>query len=127
MSNHSPAAGAFHEMIGLGLSDTISIDTGIARDRHRSSLRPLKTGCLTLPPADLARYSISARRVGSTQATGLKAWLIGARGGSFTNQGFTVWFGADIAKAGLPARCTPHGLRKRCPLDIVSTTPAARR
>jgi hypothetical protein len=63
----------------------------------------------------------------ATQATGLKAWLIGARGGSFTNQGFTVWFGADIAKAGLPARCTPHGLRKRCPLDIVSTTPAARR
>src|SRR3954447_20083195 len=34
---------------------------------HRSSRSPLKTGCRTLPSADLARYSISASSSGSTQ------------------------------------------------------------
>jgi integrase/recombinase XerD len=54
----------------------------------------------------------------ATKATGLKTWLIGSRGGSFTDQGLTDWFSAEIAKAGLPARCTPHGLRKRCLTDM---------
>ncbi|WP_051396741.1 site-specific integrase [Bradyrhizobium elkanii] len=54
----------------------------------------------------------------ATQPTGIKTWLVGARGGAFGNQGFTDWFGAEIAKAGLPARCTPHGLRKRCLTDL---------
>jgi hypothetical protein len=34
---------------------------------HRSSLRPLKNGCRTLPSADFARYSIAASNSGSTQ------------------------------------------------------------
>jgi integrase len=54
----------------------------------------------------------------ATKATGLKTWLIGARGGSFTDQGFTDWFSEEMAKAGLPARCVPHGLRKRCLTDL---------
>ena len=54
----------------------------------------------------------------ATKATGMKTWLIGARGGSFSDQGLTDWFSAKIAKAGLPARCTPHGLRKRCLTDM---------
>jgi hypothetical protein len=33
----------------------------------RSSRRPLKNGCRTLPSADFARYSISASNEGSTQ------------------------------------------------------------
>jgi hypothetical protein len=32
---------------------------------HKSSRRPLKIGWRTLPSADLARYSISANKVGS--------------------------------------------------------------
>lgn len=56
----------------------------------------------------------------ATKATGLKNWLIGARGGSFTDQGLTDWFSAEMAKAGLPARCTPHGLRKRCLTDLAN-------
>ena len=54
----------------------------------------------------------------ATVPTGLKKWLVGSRGGSFTDQGLTDWFSAEIAKAGLPARCTPHGLRKRCLTDM---------
>src|SRR6478736_5673463 len=34
---------------------------------HKSSRKPLKKGCLTLPSADFARYSISASSSGSTQ------------------------------------------------------------
>ena len=34
---------------------------------HKSSRMPLKTGWRTLPSADFARYSISARISGSTQ------------------------------------------------------------
>jgi hypothetical protein len=33
---------------------------------HKSSRRPLNTGCLTLPSADLERYSIYASKIGST-------------------------------------------------------------
>jgi integrase len=55
-----------------------------------------------------------------TTPTGLRTWLVGARSGSFTDQGFTDWFGAEMAKAGLPARCTPHGLRKRCLTDLAN-------
>jgi integrase len=44
--------------------------------------------------------------------------LIGSRGGSFTDQGLPDWFSAEVAKAGLPARCTPHGLRKRALTDM---------
>jgi integrase len=54
----------------------------------------------------------------ATKATGLKTWLIGSRGGCFTDQGLTDWFSAEVAKARLPARCTPHGLRKRCLTDL---------
>src|SRR6478735_4291637 len=34
---------------------------------HKSSRKPLKKGCRTLPSADFARYSISASSSGSTQ------------------------------------------------------------
>jgi hypothetical protein len=34
---------------------------------HKSSRRTLKTGWRTLPSTNLARYSISANKVGSTQ------------------------------------------------------------
>jgi hypothetical protein len=40
----------------------------VVGDHHRSSRRPLKKGCRTLPSADFARYSISARCFGSTHA-----------------------------------------------------------
>jgi hypothetical protein len=56
----------------------------------------------------------------ATTPTGLRTWLVGARSGSFTDQGFTDWFGGEMAKAGLPARCTPHGLRKRCLTDVAN-------
>jgi hypothetical protein len=36
----------------------------------------------------------------ATKATGLKTWLIGSRGGSFTDQGLTDWFSAEMAKGG---------------------------
>src|SRR5262245_3299777 len=35
----------------------------------------------------------------AAKATSLKTWLIGKRGGSFTGQGLTDWFSAEIAKA----------------------------
>jgi site-specific recombinase XerD len=47
-----------------------------------------------------------------------KTWLIGKRGGSFTEQGFTDWFADQMAKAGLPKGYTPHGLRKHCLTDM---------
>jgi site-specific recombinase XerD len=56
----------------------------------------------------------------ATKATGLKTWLVGARSGSFATQGFTDWFAAEMAKAGLPAGYTPHGLRKRCLTDLAN-------
>jgi integrase len=56
----------------------------------------------------------------ATKAAGLKTWLIGARGGCFTDQGLTDWFSAEMTKAGLPVRCTPHGLRKRCMTDMAN-------
>jgi hypothetical protein len=37
------------------------------RIHHKSSRRPRKNGCRTFPSADFARYSISARNLGSTQ------------------------------------------------------------
>ena len=43
----------------------------------------------------------------ATKATGLKTWLIGARGGSLTNQGFTDWFGAEMANADCPRAARP--------------------
>lgn len=43
-------------------------------------------------PADLLAV------IKATKATGLKTWLIGARGGSFTDQGLTDWFSAEMAK-----------------------------
>jgi hypothetical protein len=42
----------------------------------------------------------------------LKTWLIGKRGGTMTDQGFTDWFAEEMANAGIPVRCTPHGMRK---------------
>jgi hypothetical protein len=36
----------------------------------------------------------------ATVPTGLKTWLVGSRGGSFTDQGLTDWFSAEIAKGG---------------------------
>jgi site-specific recombinase XerD len=54
----------------------------------------------------------------ATKATGLKTWLVGARGGSFETQAFTDWFAAEMAKAGMPKQYTPHGLRKRCLTDM---------
>jgi site-specific recombinase XerD len=56
----------------------------------------------------------------ATRATGLKTWLIGKRGGSFTEQGFTDWFADEMAKAGMPKHYTPHGLRKRCLTDLAN-------
>jgi hypothetical protein len=47
----------------------------------------------------------------ATKATGIKTWLVGKRGGSFTEQGFTDWFADEMAKAGMPAGYTRHGLR----------------
>jgi integrase len=35
-------------------------------------------------------------------------------------RGFTDWFSEEMAKAGLPVRCTPHGLRKRCLTDLAN-------
>jgi hypothetical protein len=40
-------------MIGLGFGDAVSV---YSRRDHKSSRMPLKTGCRTLPSADLARY-----------------------------------------------------------------------
>jgi site-specific recombinase XerD len=57
----------------------------------------------------------------ATKATGLKTWLVGKRGGSFNEQGFTDYFSDQMAKAGMPSRCTPHGLRKRCLTDLADT------
>ena len=54
----------------------------------------------------------------ATKATGLKTWLVGKRGGSFTEDGFTYWFADEMAKAGMPKQYTPHGLRKRCLTDM---------
>jgi site-specific recombinase XerD len=54
----------------------------------------------------------------ATPTVGLKTWLVNGRGKPFTDQGFTDWFSAEWAKAGLPAEYTPHGLRKRCLTDL---------
>ncbi len=43
----------------------------------------------------------------------MKTWLVNGNGQPFTDQGFNDWFSAEMAKAKLPVRCTPHGLRKR--------------
>jgi len=65
-------------------------------------------------PADLLAV------IKATKATGLTTWLIGARGGSFNDQSFTDWFSEEMAKAGMPVRCTPHGLRKRALCDLAN-------
>nr|WP_249165581.1 hypothetical protein [Bradyrhizobium sp. AUGA SZCCT0431] len=47
--------------------------------------------------------------IAATKATGLKTRLIGARSGSFTDQGFADWFGAEMAKGG--TACALHASR----------------
>jgi hypothetical protein len=44
--------------------------------RHKSSRRPLNTGWRTFPSADLARYSISANKVGSTHVARYVIFLV---------------------------------------------------
>gem|GEM_PF-5868266 len=41
----------------------------------------------------------------ATKTTGLKTWLVGKRGDAMTEQNFTDWFGEEVQKAGMPARC----------------------
>ena len=43
----------------------------------------------------------------AAKATGLKTWLIGSRGGSFTDQGFTDWFSAEMAKGACQRAARP--------------------
>jgi len=54
----------------------------------------------------------------ATKTVGMKTWLVGARGKPLQKWDLTRWFTDQIATAGLPARCTPHGLRKRCCTDM---------
>src|SRR3954454_2869836 len=55
------------EMFGVAdVAGGVDIDPDGFHD-HRSSRRPLKNGCRTLPSADFALYSISASSSGSTQ------------------------------------------------------------
>jgi integrase len=49
---------------------------------------------------------------------GFKTWLVDGRGKPFKEWAFNHWFAREVKTAGLPARCTPHDLRKRCLTDL---------
>jgi hypothetical protein len=53
--------------VGVVFADPAAVLATVAPLHYRSSRRPLKKGCRTLPSSDLARYSISAFSCGSTQ------------------------------------------------------------
>jgi hypothetical protein len=71
----------------------------------------------------------------ATTATGLKTWLIGSRGGCFSDQGLTDWFLAEVAKgrtaralhAPRPSQALPDrlgGVRAHHPRDHVGVRPS---
>jgi len=72
----------------------------------------------------------------ATTPTGLRTWLVGARSGSFTDQGFTDWFGGDgqgrpacALHAPWPSQALPDRRRQRGqdhPRDHVGVGPSHR-
>jgi integrase len=59
--------------------------------------------------------------IAATPATGIKLWLLNGFGKPFTEDAFSHWFADMVVKAGLPSRCTPHGLRKRASTDLAES------
>jgi integrase len=53
-----------------------------------------------------------------TPGTGINTFLVDGHGKPFTEDAFSHWFADQVKAAGLPSRCTPHGLRKRCLTDF---------
>ena len=67
---------------------------GVIEQRIQHKNRETKPITVEVPiPAELLAV------IKATKATGLKTWLIGARGGSFSDQGLTDWFSAEMANA----------------------------
>jgi integrase len=77
------------------------------RERHPSHID-------TPIPADLLTV------MKATPTVGIRTWLVDGRGKPFNEIAFSHWFTAEIKRAGLPSRCTPHGLRKRCCTDLAN-------
>jgi integrase len=65
-------------------------------------------------PTDLVQI------IRTTSGTGIKTWLVDGHGKPFTEDAFSHWFADRVKEAGLPPRCTPHGLRKRCLTDLAN-------
>lgn len=70
------------------------------KGRKRSPVR------LAIPIHPILRAAIDAA------PTDQMSFVMTAFGKPFSHAGFTNWFSAAAEKAGLPAGCTPHGLRK---------------
>jgi hypothetical protein len=74
------------------------------------------------PIQDARAFTLAARRVDAVRAyndnsatpgTGIRTWLVDGHGKPFTEDAFSHWFAEHVKAARLPARRTPHGLRKR--------------
>jgi hypothetical protein len=95
------------------------LGVGEARPAHRSSRRPLKKGCRTLPSADLARYSTSASNFGSTRPPCAQcAWHRAASSGSAASTAFGARPRTTYRSRGPPCRRRPDRLpcvgQRRC-------------
>lgn len=56
--------------------------------------------------------------LGATPVTGTRTWLVDGHGKPFTPDAYSHWFADMVKAAGLPAECTPHGIRKRSSADL---------
>jgi integrase len=92
---------------GLRRSDVVKVGKQHVRDGILS-IRAGKNGeLITIPIFPELAASIEATQTGSL------IFLTNRKGEPFpTGQAFYVWFARQVKDAGLPAACTPHGLRK---------------
>jgi integrase len=71
-------------------------------------------------PIDVPMPTDVVAIVRQTAGTGIRTWLVDGHGKPFTEDAFSHWFADQVKAAGLPPRCTPHGLRKRCLTDLAN-------
>jgi integrase len=108
-----------HWWLALRRSDAIRLGPGHVQDgklrytQHKMRARNPSHVAVDMP-AELMRI------IASTPGTGLKTWLVDGTGKPFTEDAYSHFFADMIKAAGLPDRCTPHGLRKRALTDVAN-------
>src|SRR4029077_11408645 len=110
-----------HHAIGTRarLAYELLLQVGQARcDVVRMGRQHVRNGVLSLQrqktkvPFDVPVMPALQEEIEAMSSTGHMTFLVTAQGRQFTAAGFGNWFRQICNEAGLPKRCTSHGLRK---------------